>query len=318
LTACVAVLLLPALPGLMERYARWRVHLLLRNRLPASHYTVLRDLTLRREGAGTDTVHVDHLVISPYGIFVVADCHVSGAIFGAERDAEWSRMGFRRKVAFPNPLRRCEEQIGALEQLLGIDHGMFHPLVVFTGDADARTSLPPHVTPLGGLIPYIQVRTGELLGFDEAARVAAVVRSRRLPPGVQVAAARINRRRRTEGQRFGAQQAVLGLALMAVLASVAGFLADNLSEVPGHYPDPMPQAEASPFVNGAPPPVIQLPGRSQPEPVRLRPEREAALLCTHSAENRRCACFEPGGGEVYISYDACRALAENGQRVSQR
>jgi hypothetical protein len=105
---------------------------------------------------------------------------------------------------------------------------------------------------------------------------------------------------------------------MAVLSSVAGFMADSLSEVPGQFPDPQTQTQAGPFVEGAHPPVIRLPGRAQPEPVRLRPERAAALLCTHSADTRRCACFEPGGGEVYIGYDECRALAEDGQRVSQR
>ena len=318
LAACVAVLVLPSLPNLKSRYDGWRVHLLLRRSLPASHYTVLRNLTLRRDASGTETVHIDHLVISPYGVFVIEDCGVSGSVFGSERDREWTRLRFRRRRPFPNPLLHCEEQIQLLRRLLDVDPTCFHPLVVFSNGAESKTPLPPHVTPLGGLVPYIQVRTGQLLEFEEAARIAAVVRSRQLPPGVQAAAARINRRRRTEGQRFGAQQAVLGLALVAVLVSVAGFLADNLTEMPGQYPQAFTPAQSSPFVKGASAPRIQLPGRAQPEPVRLRPDRESVLLCTHSTETRRCACFEPGGGEVYIAYEDCRALAENGPRVGQR
>lgn len=318
LAACLAVLLLPVLPRLRERYSRWRVHRLLTEMLPAPYYTVLRDLTLRRDAAGAETVHIDHLVISPYGLFVIEDCETPGAVFGAERDLQWTRLRFRRRRPMENPLRRCEEHVRILQNLLNLDPVVFHPLVVFSGGAEPQTPLPPHVTQLGGLVPYIQVRTGELLGFDEAARVTALVRSRQLPPGVQAAAARINRRRETEGQRFGAQQAVLGLALMAVLASAAGFLADNLSEVPGQYPDRYGQAAPDPFVESAPPPTVRLPGRAEPEPVRLSPSREASLLCTHSAETRRCACFEPGGGEVYIGFEACRALADRDHQVSQR
>lgn len=321
LTACVAVLVLPALPGLKGRYGQWRVHLQLKHGLPASHYTVLRDLTLRRDAAGTETVRIDHLVISPYGLFVITACHYAGSIFGAERDREFTRVRFRTRHRFANPLRKAEAQIGSLQNLLELDAAVFHPMVVFSGNAELKTNMPPHVTPLGGLVPYIQVRTGESLGFDEAARVAALVKARRLPPGVQAAAARINRRRRTEGKRFGAQQAVLGLAMMAVLSSVAGYLADNLSEVPAQFPDSYPRhaqpGGPSPFVEGAPPPRIQLPGTAEP-PARQRPNREATLLCTHAAESRRCACFEPAGGEVYIAYEECKTLAGRNPIVSQR
>ncbi|MDX1380330.1 MAG: nuclease-related domain-containing protein [Xanthomonadales bacterium] len=327
LTACVAVLLVPALPRLKERYCKWRVHLRLRNALPASHYTVLRDLALRREAAGAETVRIDHLVIAPYGIFVIAACTRAGAIFGAERDREWTGLRFRRRSRFPSPLRRAEEQARFLGSLLNLDDAVFHPMVVLCGGGAPETVMPPHVTPLGGLAPYIQVRTGELLGWDESARAAATVRARQVPPGIQATAARLNRRRRAEGPRFGAQQAVLGLAMMSVLASAAAYLADNLSEVPAQFPDHpvewpaqrVQQAQPSPFVDGPPPPRIELP-RSTPaaDAAPRRPDRETTLLCTHQAETRRCHCFEPAGGEVYIGYERCRELSDHTNRVSQR
>jgi restriction system protein len=321
LAACVAVLMLPSLPRLKGHYSRWRVHLRLKSALPASHYTVLRDLTLRRHGEGAETVQIDHLVISPYGIFVITNCARTGSVFGAERDPEWTRFHFRHRSRFPNPLLRNLSQIHCLQSLLGLDEAMFHSMVVFGGGADLQSAMPPHVTPLGGMLPYIQVRTGEVLGYEEAARTAAVVKSRRLPPGVQAAAARINRRRNTEGQRFGAQQAVLGLAMMAVLASAAGYLADNLSGVPGQFPDSYSErvqpARPSPFIEGAPPPRIDLPGVAAPQATRRRPDRESSLLCTYSAETRRCACFEPAGGEVYIRHERCRDLAGRNPRISQ-
>lgn len=322
LTACVAVLLVPALPQLKDRYCKWWVHLQLKNALPASHYTVLHDLTLRREAAGAETVRIDHLVISPYGVFVIAACNRAGAIFGAERDSEWTGLRFRRRSRFPNPLRCVEEQARFLGKLLDLDQAVFHPMVVLCGGAAPETVMPPHVTPLGGVAPYIQVRTGELLGWDESARAAATVRARRVPPGVQATAARLNRRRRAEGPRFGAQQAVLGLAMMSVLASAVGYLADNLSEVPAQFPDHpagrVQQARPSPFLEGSPPPRIELPQSTAPAAAPRRPDRETTLICTHQVETRRCHCFEPAGGEVYIGYERCKELADRTNRVSQR
>ena len=332
LTACVAVLLVPALPRLKERYCKWRIHLRLKNALPASHYTVLRDLALRREAAGAETVRIDHLVIAPYGIFVIAACTRAGAIFGAERDRDWTGLRFRRRCRFTNPLRLAEEQASFLQRLLDLDGAVFHPMVVLCGGAVPETTMPPHVTPLGGMAPFIQVRTGELLGWDAAARATALVKARQVPPGVQTTAARLSRRRRAEGPRFGAQQAVLGLAMMSVLASAAGYLADNLSEVPAQFPDhpvewPAERAQqarpspfvANPFVDGPPPPRIELPRSTPPaDAAPRRPDRETTLLCTHQTETRRCHCFEASGGEVYIGYERCKELSDRAQRVSQR
>jgi hypothetical protein len=322
LTACVAVLFVPAMPGLKARSCKLRVHLRLKNALPASHYTVLRDLALRRDAAGAETVRVDHLVISPYGIFVIASCPRAGSIFGAERDREWTGLHWRRRSRFANPLRGAEEQARCLQKLLDLDEAVFHTMVVLCGGAEPETAMPPHVTPPGGMVPFIQVRTGELLGWDGAARAAALVRARQVPPGVQATAARLNRRRRAEGPRFGAQQAVLGLAMMAVLASMAGYLADSLSEVPAQFPENpaerVQQARTSPFVEDAPPPRIELPQSAAPAAERQRPDREATLLCTHQVETRRCHCFEPAGGEVYIGYERCKELSDRTPRVSQR
>jgi len=322
LTACVAVLLVPALPRLKQRYCKWRVHLRLKSTLPASHYTVLCELALRREAAGAETVRIDHLVISPYGIFVIAACTRAGSIFGAERDREWTALRLRRRSRFPNPLHCAEEQARFLQKLLDLDETVFHTMVVLCQGAEPATAMPPHVTPPGGLVPFIQVRNGELLGWDRAARATAMVRARQVPPGVQATAARLNRRRRAEGPRFGAQQAVLGLAMMAVLASVAGYLADNLSEVPAQFPESpaerVQQARPSPFADDAAPPRIELPRSAAPEAVRQRPDRDATLLCTHQVETRRCHCFEPAGGEVYIGYERCKELSDRTPRVSQR
>lgn len=284
LGACFAVLVLPALPKLQARLAKLRVHERLKRALPASHYTVFRDVALRYDTAsGPQTVQVDHVVVSPYGIFVIETIPCSGWIFGRERDSVWTRIHYRIRRNFQNPLIQSRARTRALQELLALDALAFHSLVVFAGSAELRTPMPPEVTRLGGMLPYIQVRTGELLGFEEAARAAAVIRAKQLPPGVQSAAAQITRLRRTEGQRFGARQAVLALVLMVSLSAVAGTLVHNLAEVPGQF----------------------------------SAQREMVLPCGNAADTGLCACADmrseshsaPGGRAAEIADDRCQALA---------
>ena len=282
LGACFAVLVLPALPKLTARLAKLRVHQRLKRALPASHYTVLRDVALRLDAAdGPETIQLDHLVVSPYGIFVIETNPCSGWIFGRERDPVWTRIHYRIKRNFQNPLIRGRARTRALQDLLAVDALAIHSLVVFAGSAELRTPMPPEVTRLGGMLPYIQVRTKELLGFDKAARATAVIKASRLSPSVQSTAAHIDRLRKAEGSRFGARQAVLALVLMVSLSAVAGTLVHNLSELPGQFPG----------------------------------QREAGRSCSHSADTGLCSCAdtrsgspsEPGYRAVEIADERCAA-----------
>ena len=289
LSACFVVLVLPVLPKLNSRLAKWRVHQRLKRALPASHYTVFRDVVLRSDTAtGPETLQFDHLVVSPYGIFVIETNPWSGWIFGRERDPVWTRIHYRIRRNFQNPLIQSRARTRGLQELLALDALAFHSLVVFAGSAELRTPMPPHVTRLGGMLPYIQVRSEELLGFDQAAHATAVIKTSCLSPSVRSTAAHIDRLRKIEGPRFGARQAVLALVLMVSLAAVAGTLIHNLSEVPGQF----------------------------------SPQLDSPLACAHSAETGLCTCTDRriGSGDwaVEIAEKRCRALPVGQAQVTQR
>lgn len=294
LGACFAVLVLPAWPKLKSRVVKLRVHQRLRRALPASHYTVFRDVALRCDSAtGPETVQFDHLVVSPYGIFVIETHPCSGWIFGRERDPVWTRIHYRIRRNFQNPLIQSRARTRALQELLALDDLAFHSLVVFAGSAELRTPMPPHVTRLGGMLPFIQVRSEVLLGFDQAAHATAVIKSSCLSPSVRSTAAHIDRLRQIEGPRFGARQAVLALVLMVSLSAVAGTLIHNLSEVPGQFSS---QLDA---------PLV-----------------DAPLACAHSAATGLCTCTDrrTGSGDwaVEIAENRCRALPVGQSQVTQR
>jgi hypothetical protein len=259
---------------------------------------VFRDLTLRRTTeTGVETTRIDHVVVSPYGIFVIETRHYSGWIFGAEREPEWTRVLYRSRRKFQNPLHQNHAHVLALQELLGLDDEVFHSLVGFSGSAEIRTPMPPNVTRLGGMLPYIQVRTAALLGFEEAARAVAVIDAQRLGPGVPSSAAHIATLRRQQGPRFGARQALLGLVLMVSLVAVAGTLVNQLSEMPGQYPGQHP----GPYS-----------GEYRGEPFG---HAEPTVECAWSPVTHRCICYEPSDGLADVALEKCKALApESGER----
>jgi hypothetical protein len=342
------VLLQPPAPELRARLSEWRVRRALKRGLPASHYTVLSNIRLpRAQGCESDVRH-DLLVVSPYGIFVITTRHFTGRIEGTAESADWARSLWRSRTMFRNPRHLSRSHIGALSGFLGIDDAKFHSLLVYTGAASFETAMPVDVTPLGGMVPFIQVRTRELLGFDEAERVAGLLQSNRPPMGIQAAAVQLATLRETHGSRFSARQALLALGLMGSLLLAAGSLVHRLAETPGQFPARDPAALASPFVENAPPPRIALPAVAGQKPPRTSPAAEqpaalpavesiplasiggarqrpdldqrlaweSSLLCAYSVESRRCACYEPQGRKADLAYERCRMLADKSAGLS--
>lgn len=344
LAAAAWLLLWPAVLRIRAFLGGWRVHYLLKRSLPAQHFTVLRDITLSLGRAdGQPAARIDHVVVSPYGVFVIATNHCSGGILGAERAAHWTRVRWGSRRTFPNPLRRTAGTVRALQELCGLDASRFHPLVVFTGGARFETPMPVNVTHIGGLIPFIGVRNSETLGFEEAERIASLMRSSHASSAMQTPAEHLAALKASHGSRLSAQQAMLGLGLMAMLLIAAGTLVHRLTEIPGRYPslDTRTAPGASPFVADSAPPRIDLPGvAGRATPAKAAPvapeasgatqteahkNREAAapaitggegllwestLMCAYAAQSRRCACYDLQGRKAMLDYDNCRILAD--------
>jgi restriction system protein len=224
----------------------------LQRALPASHYTILHDVTLETDRGATQ---IDHVVVSPYGIFVIETRHMPGWISGSERDAQWTQTFFRSKTRIQNPLQQNSSHIKVLQQLLGLDTSKFHSLVVFTGNARFKTQMPINVTRLGGLLPFMQIRTKLLIDYDEASRIAELIESRRLSGDLATTMA-----------HFALPKAAAGVVLMAGLTLIASQALKNDNDVPGAAPDAL---ASSPYVQDAPAPKINLPAVKQQTAERL-------------------------------------------------
>ncbi len=116
-------------------------------------YRRLHNVTLNTPDG---TTQIDHVFLSPYGIFVLETKNMSGWIFGGERQAQWTQKLYKRTFKFQNPLRQNYKHLKALEATLGVNPEHLHSVITFVGGSTFKTEVPANVTQGVGFIRYIQ------------------------------------------------------------------------------------------------------------------------------------------------------------------
>lgn len=117
----------PKIKGLI---GEWRVRKQLR-RLPEENYRVLNDITLRGKKG---TSQIDHLVVSPYGIFVIETKNYKGWVHGSEDSEYWTQTFYKYKTKFRNPIKQNWSHIYTLkENLQEYENVPYYPIIVFVG-----------------------------------------------------------------------------------------------------------------------------------------------------------------------------------------
>ncbi len=122
-------------------------------------YTVLSDVVVSAELGMND---VSHVVVSPYGVFVLTIKTEAGKVTGREGDREW-HIKSARDILY-NPLWENRKHVNALEKIIG--PVWFIPVVVFTR-AGLKGDFGTGVVPLRGLIPYIKQHKKSRLSDDK-------------------------------------------------------------------------------------------------------------------------------------------------------
>lgn len=155
----------------------WAVNLAARLRLDKGTYHLVRNVTLPTESG---TTQIDHIIVSPFGVFVVETKNMKGWIFGSEKQKTWTQQVFKKKSRFQNPLHQNYKHTKALESSLGLDAGKIFSVVVFIGDSAFKTPMPENVTAGGSYIRYIKSKTERLLSEEEVVRIVKQIESGRL------------------------------------------------------------------------------------------------------------------------------------------
>lgn len=134
-------------------------------KLPSKAYRSIHDLTLPTKRG---TAQIDHVVISPHGVFVIETKNLTGWIFGSAGQRNWTQTIYGEKFQIQNPLRQNFGHMKAIQAILGIPQYQIHSVVVFVGDAEFKTSIPDNVfMGVRGLTNYIKSFQTEYLSNRE-------------------------------------------------------------------------------------------------------------------------------------------------------
>jgi hypothetical protein len=101
------------------------------------------------------TAQIDHLLVSPYGLFIVETKNLKGWIFGSEDQAKWTQSLYGKSFSFQNPLRQTYRQKKVLSEFLQIEEGVIHTVIYFVGQCKFKTKMPSNVL-RSGLSRYIK------------------------------------------------------------------------------------------------------------------------------------------------------------------
>jgi len=124
--------------------------------LDKENYILLNDCTLPDEQ--NQTTQIDHILLSPYGIFVIETKNYKGWIFGGERQKIWTQKIYKKSYKFQNPLHQNYKHQKVLENVLTdiVDSTQIHSIVVFMPDCEFKTQMPNNVFYGAGWTDYVK------------------------------------------------------------------------------------------------------------------------------------------------------------------
>ena len=288
ITPLVLLIIFIGSPRFRGDIAETRVRRILVSGLEKSRYTVLNEVLIP---SGGGTVRIDHLVVSRFGIFVIASQHARGWVSGGEFQQQWKQHHLRRVTRFDNPMHRNALQLEALERFLKIPASKLHPVVVMVGQKGFKSPMPSNLLQAEKLISYLRKKTRQLLDVDQAGRVLKAIEDARFRP---------------EGRMNVSKWTLLQfLLLIALLAGAYLAFRGDIRELQWKL-EQQNQTKSTPG-------VFRADGSRKSEQELW----EDSLVCLYSSDSGRCTCNEPGGSQANIEPAKCRTLAERGSILKQ-
>lgn len=154
----------------------------------AAHWLLDRQIYRRLDNVTLPTVdgstQIDHVILSPYGIFVLETKNMRGWIFGDERQGSWTQKIYRSTYKFQNPLRQNFKHLKALESLLEVAPEQLHSVIVFVGDCAFKTPMPANVIRGIGFVRYIRSFRQPVFSVAQMEMMLAQLNGSRLVPSL--------------------------------------------------------------------------------------------------------------------------------------
>lgn len=139
--AIAALLLKNYSRTLKGRLGEWGLSKILHSRC-GEQCAILDDVTLMVSDG--DSTQIDHIIISPFGIFVIETKLYKGRIYGKESDRQWTQKISKNTYKFQNPFRQNYKHVKAIESLfpeVGLEN--IYSVVVMLGECEWASKSKP-------------------------------------------------------------------------------------------------------------------------------------------------------------------------------
>ncbi len=235
------------------RHAARRIGKLAAKHLDTRVYRQVQDVAFETQEG---TVRIDHVVLSPYGVFVIQAMAESGEISGKAFAPDWTRTSGGKTATFPNPLRPNFNRKLALGNLLGLGEARLFSVIAFTEAAAFRFPMPDNVTRGKGFADYIASKKDRLVDETDIPRLATALETARVRPKPE------KKPKKSTHPVHDRYMNLLKFAAMAAALAGGSHALHNTTQFPD-IPNPL-----SWFSDTAP--------RSKAEVTRTRPARQEA------------------------------------------
>lgn len=266
-----------------------KIRNILETRLDANAYRHLHDVTFV---SGDATVHIDHIVVSPFGVFVVQIADMRGEVSGKAFDPDWTLTRRDETVKFSNPLRPNYNRKLALNELLRLGEDRFFSIIAFTDDVTFGLAMPDNVTRGTGLIEAIRSRDKALI--DEGEIPDIVNRIRAAMAQAPTPSAKRSRKAAPSHLRY---MNLLKFAAMAVALAGGGHVLHNTTQ----FPDIPSSWNPVTWLTGATTPSRIDITRSEPAKRGKAPRSDAyGILTVKAGKDTRLTLTDPESGSKVL------------------
>ncbi|MDN5275788.1 MAG: hypothetical protein JWN33_437 [Candidatus Saccharibacteria bacterium] len=134
-------------------------------------YVVFENVILPSTG-NTAHTEIDHIVVSPYGIFCIETKSHSGSIYAYEKNKSWVQYLGNQRYTFHNACRQNYKHIKAIEALVGtILKAPVHSFVVFPNAHKVVTDGKSVYANVNTVVERIHQHQRPVYNIDECTRI---------------------------------------------------------------------------------------------------------------------------------------------------
>lgn len=102
-------------------------------------YKVFNDVLIK---CGNTTSQIDHIVVSPYGIFVIETKNYKGLIFGGTNSNMWTQNIWGHRYQLPNPIQQNKGHINMLSRVLPLFcTNQYISIITFSHNANLKINV---------------------------------------------------------------------------------------------------------------------------------------------------------------------------------